>query len=32
MTDIQLRQYHDLREAGKTHWEALGAIYDAVDP
>ena len=32
MTDKQLQRYYKLREEGKTHWEALGIIYNIKDP
>jgi hypothetical protein len=32
MTNVQLELYYKLRDEGKTHWEALGIIYDVQDP
>lgn len=32
MTDSQLARYHKLRKEGKTHWEALGIIFNVTDP
>lgn len=32
MTAAQVAQYYALRASGKTHWEALGVIYNVLDP
>lgn len=32
MTIEELDRYHELLAQGKTHWEALGIIFNVTDP